>query len=80
MLTGVLNQLESHLNRLVENDPKLALTWDRECLLRSKLVHHLMGDRKTVGVCQGVGTDGALLLQTDAGLVRLVGGTITHWE
>lgn len=80
VLLQVLKQLELHLQRLVHQDPTLPEAWDQQCFLRSKVVTHVIGDRKVKGICQGVGPDGALLLLTDAGLVRLFGGVIESWE
>ena len=50
------------------------------CFLRGRLVQHTVGDRVTIGVCQGVDREGALLLQSEAGLSRVLGGVITKWE
>lgn len=80
VLTTVLKQLSEHLQQLSVNDPTLAERWHGTCLLRGRTVHHTVGERVTTGVCQGVDRQGALLLQTEIGLIRVMGGVITKWE
>lgn len=80
VLTTVLKQLHEHLKQLGLNDPTLAERWHGTCFLRGRTVQHAVGDRLTLGLCQGVDRQGALLLQTEAGLVRVMGGVITKWE
>ena len=80
VLIQVLTQLELHLRQLSNGDPELADRWHELCLLRGRLVQHVVGDRLTVGICQGVDRDGALLLQSEAGLARVLGGVIAKWE
>ena len=80
VLIQVLLQLDQHLQQLVVNDPELPESWNARCFLRGRLVHHTVGDRITIGMCQGVDQQGALLLQTEAGLSRVMGGVITKWE
>lgn len=80
VLIEVLRHLANHLQRLSVNDPQLAECWDELCFLRGRTVHHTVGERVTLGVCQGVDQQGALLLMTETGQVRVLGGVITHWE
>jgi BirA family biotin operon repressor/biotin-[acetyl-CoA-carboxylase] ligase len=80
VLTTVLKRLDEHLRQLSRNDPTLAERWHGTCILRGRTVQHTVGDRLTTGVCQGVDRQGALLLQTETGLVRVIGGVITKWE
>ena len=80
VLIHVLQQLEQHLQQLVANDPELPRRWHELCFLRGRVVQHTVGERVTIGRCQGVDQQGALLLQTAAGLSRVLGGVITDWE
>ncbi len=80
VLIQVLQQLERHLQQLSANDPELPRRWNELCFLQGRLIHHTVGDRVTIGVCQGVDQQGALLLQTELGLSRVLGGVITKWE
>ena len=80
VLIQVLQQLDRHLRQLAANDPELPQRWQELCFLRGRLIHHTVGDRVTIGMCQGVDQQGALLLQTESGLSRVMGGVITKWE
>ncbi|MDB5391548.1 MAG: biotin/acetyl-CoA-carboxylase ligase [Planctomycetaceae bacterium] len=80
VLTTVLRRLDEHLQQLSVNDPTLAERWHGTCVLRGRTVQHSVGERMTTGVCQGVDRQGALLLQTETGLVRVVGGVISRWD
>lgn len=80
VLIQVLSHLGDHLRRLSENDSALSIRWDELCFLRGRTVQHLVGDRLTLGVCQGVDRQGALLLRTETELVRVLGGVITQWD
>ena len=79
VLIQVLVQVEHHLQLLSMDDPRLADRWQELCFLHGRVIHHTVGDRVTVGVCQGVDRQGALLLQTETGLTRVLGGVITKW-
>lgn len=80
VLVTVLKQLDDHLQQLRDDDPTLAERWHGTCYLRGRTVQHTIGDRQTLGVCQGVDRQGALLLQTESGLIRVIGGVISRWE
>lgn len=80
VLIHVLQQIESHLIQLSDNDPSLAQRWDELCFLRGRTVQHTAGEHVTMGVCQGVDQQGALLLRTETGLTRVLGGVITQWN
>ena len=80
VLITLLQHLDDHLNQLRDDDPTLAERWHGTCYLRGRTVQHSVGDRVTTGLCQGVDRQGALLLQTETGLVRVIGGVITSWN
>ncbi len=77
VLIGVLQQLERQLTRLADHDPELPADWQKRCALRGRTVEVDMGKRRTTGTCQGIDPDGALLLSTNDGPVRIFGGTVT---
>lgn len=51
--------------------------WQRRDALRAAEVTVLQGERAIVGVANGIGDDGSLLLDTDAGLQRFVSGEVS---
>ncbi len=80
VLIQVLRHLAEHLRQLSIHDTTLAERWDELCFLRGRTVQHQVGDRVTLGVCQGVDREGALLLRTETDLARVMGGVITQWD
>lgn len=80
VLIHVLQHLAEHLRQLATDDAALATRWDELCFLRGRTIQHTVGDRVTLGVCQGVDRQGALLLRTETGITRVLGGVITHWD
>jgi len=58
----------------------LTSVWGQHCLLSGRRIEHAAGERLTAGLCRGIADDGALLLQTEQGLERLLGGVITRWN
>ena len=80
VLIQVLLELDDHLRLLSHSDPQLADRWNELCFLKGRLVEHTVGDRVTLGVCRGVDRQGALLLQSETGSSRVLGGVITRWD
>ena len=54
--------------------------WEPWCLLRSRNVVVESDRTRHSGTCVGVDEDGALLLQTDQGIQRLLAGTVVHYD
>jgi BirA family biotin operon repressor/biotin-[acetyl-CoA-carboxylase] ligase len=76
VLICVLRQLEIQLARLGGGDPGLAADWHSRCVLRGRTVAVDSGARTTIGVCQGIDEEGALVLLTEGGPARLFGGVV----
>ena len=76
VLICVLQQLEKQLIRLINNDPILIEDWQQRCALTGHTVEVVTESRLTTGVCQGIDTDGALLLQTEKGRTRIFSGVV----
>ncbi len=77
VLILVVQQLQLELARLARGDASLAERWRRLCHLRGKQVELLAGERRYAGRCGGIGPDGGLILETDAGSTSFFGGVIT---
>jgi BirA family transcriptional regulator, biotin operon repressor / biotin---[acetyl-CoA-carboxylase] ligase len=79
VLVGVLQRLSSRLIWIGSGDSELRSEWSRRCLLTGRNVQVSVGARELVGVCQGIDSDGALLIDTKAGCERCLSGVVTHW-
>ena len=53
--------------------------WPRYCLLSGKQVTLQIGNDQVTGVCQGVESTGALLLEIDDEVKRFFGGVVLGW-
>lgn len=73
-----LARFADNLRALAEDDPQLPTHWQSRCVLTGKSVELQAGERTVRGVCQGIDTDGALLLDTPAGPERLYGGVLVR--
>jgi BirA family biotin operon repressor/biotin-[acetyl-CoA-carboxylase] ligase len=78
LLILVLNHLADRLPRLASQDFSLSDNWASHCILQGRTVCVQSGAQKFVGVCQGIDDDGALLLQSDAGLQRCFAGVVAR--
>jgi BirA family biotin operon repressor/biotin-[acetyl-CoA-carboxylase] ligase len=78
-LIAVLRQMLSRLAAL-GSGPALAADFSRYCLLTGRTVQVETGRQRWLGRCLGIDGDGALLVQTAAGLQRIVAGTVVSWE
>lgn len=58
----------------------LAADFSRYCLLTGCGVQVETGRKRMAGRCQGIDDEGKLLIQTPAGLERIVSGTVVSWE
>lgn len=83
VLIYVLQWLAKYLTLVSSDVSELADMWRNRCFLQGRTVQIQMGqlgagsDRFT-GVCQGIDDDGALLLQTENGLVRCISGVVSR--
>ncbi len=80
VLVAVLRGVDSDLASLDAGDPDLAARWRRLCLLSGRSVALHDGARSIAGTCLGIDDDGALLLQTEAGPRRFLGGVVEAFE
>ena len=78
VLIRVLKQLDLQLSRLVDDDPVLPADWGACCALRGLTVQVDNATDSTTGVCQGIDGEGALVLLTEGGMVRLFGGVVAR--
>lgn len=53
--------------------------WSHYCLLRGRRVEIEQGQQRVTGICEGIDTDGALLLATPSGPRRLLSGVVRTW-
>jgi len=80
ILVDLLNLLAGNLEALAASDFDLSRRWKERCVLTGKTVHHSSGAEQTLGVCDGIDIDGALLIRTEQGAKRFYGGILTHVE
>lgn len=66
------------LKALADEDPALPKRWQSRCALRGRQIELLAANQPKRGLCRGIGNDGALLVETEAGLERLYGGVLVR--
>ena len=76
VLGEVVPRLLSRLDDLARDRLPLVDLWRDRCLLTGRTVRVRNGDQIAAGRCQGIDHDGALLIETDAGLTRCFAGTV----
>jgi BirA family biotin operon repressor/biotin-[acetyl-CoA-carboxylase] ligase len=85
VLVAILKCLATRLERLSTGSPSSGIDvlrhdWRSRCLLTGRKVHLELPLGRVVGICRGIDDDGALMLETDAGLERCVSGVIVQFE
>ena len=75
VLIDLLRRLEQEFTRLRGDAKSVALRANELCLDRGRALSLQWSDRKTAGLCRGIAPDGALLLETPAGLESFYSGT-----
>jgi BirA family biotin operon repressor/biotin-[acetyl-CoA-carboxylase] ligase len=84
VLVAILGRLATQLDRLSsannELSEELPSQWTRRCLLTGRRVEIELPHGRRTGICRGIDADGALLVETDAGIERFVSGVITHFD
>jgi BirA family transcriptional regulator, biotin operon repressor / biotin---[acetyl-CoA-carboxylase] ligase len=85
VLVAILQCLAARLERLSSGRLSTGIDvlrrdWRSRCLLTGRKVHLELPLRRVVGICRGIDDDGALMLETDAGLERCVSGVIVKFE
>jgi BirA family biotin operon repressor/biotin-[acetyl-CoA-carboxylase] ligase len=76
LLVGLLRRLDQEFAQLREDPAAVAARADALCLQRGQSVTLQWHDRRTTGLCRGIAPDGALLLETPAGIERFHSGTV----
>jgi BirA family biotin operon repressor/biotin-[acetyl-CoA-carboxylase] ligase len=77
VLRGILGRLAQNLEALAADDPGLVETWQAHCVLRGRVVEVTQGEHPLRGLCAGIDSEGALLIETAHGRERLFGGVVT---
>jgi len=80
---GILKTFLQHLDELLlklSQGEKVLEKWPDYCLLSGKTVTIQAGPNNIIGNCQGIDESGALLLNTNTGTQRILGGVVVSWE
>ncbi len=80
LLIAILHRLESHLRDFSSGDSQWQERWRRRCLLTGRTVQLDVHGGRLGGICRGIDEDGALVLETDAGLKRCLSGVVASFE
>jgi len=80
LLIDLLRRLEQEFARLCSDVESVALQANELCLDRGRTLTLQWADRKVTGPCRGIAPDGALLLETPAGLEAFYSGTLLARE
>ena len=80
VLIDVLNQFSWNLQALAADEPQLAGKWQAACVLRGRTVQVQFGTRNIRGLCGGIDSQGALLIETEEGRQQLFGGVLVTVE
>jgi BirA family biotin operon repressor/biotin-[acetyl-CoA-carboxylase] ligase len=73
-----LTRFRENLHSLAAGDPDLPRRWQERCLLSGQSVELQSGNRTVRGLCRGIDSEGALLVETSAGRERLFAGTLVR--
>lgn len=76
LLLIVLERFAETLDVLAQKPASLGRRADGLCLQHGRQLTLVAGSRRTVGLCAGIGDDGALLLDTAAGRERFYSGVL----
>lgn len=80
VLVAVLQSFEIQLDRLCGAAGSVRSLWRRYDLLFGRTVRVGDGQEIVGGLCEGIDDDGALLVRTTAGIRRLYGGVVQHFD
>ena len=78
VLRTILQQLTKGLERLTAGTESLHEQWHQRCMLTGRRVQIERPLHQLVGICRGIDSEGALLLETDGGIERCVSGVISQ--
>jgi BirA family biotin operon repressor/biotin-[acetyl-CoA-carboxylase] ligase len=79
-LVAVLHKLAAALDELSTGADHLQQKWTERCLLTGRSVEIALPTRRIIGLCRGIAPDGALLVETDAGLERCLSGIVARFD
>ena len=79
MLIAILRQLSLGLDRLASGTGILRQAWHRRCLLTGRTVEVDQPNCRLIGLCQGIDSDGALVLETATGVERCLSGVVVSF-
>ena len=78
VLIAVLKALAHRLSQLAENSPTLSGSWQMRSWLNGRNIHvETDNGRILSGTCMGIDRDGALLIQTAAGVQKTLSGSVS---
>ncbi len=77
VLFAIVTQLEKRFAWLGLRDAELCDLWQKRCLLTGRQVKIEIASNSVVGMCQGIDSTGALVVETGKGIQRCLSGTVT---
>lgn len=78
ILIDWLNAFANRLGGLAAGDARLVERWQSLCALNGKSIELQSGSRTVAGLCRGIDSDGALLVDTPIGPERLYAGVLVR--
>jgi BirA family biotin operon repressor/biotin-[acetyl-CoA-carboxylase] ligase len=76
VLIGTLREMNERFLQLARSDSRLPDTWQKHCWLTEQDVDVHAGDRWFTGVCLGIDSDGALIVDDKNGVHRIRSGSV----
>ncbi len=76
LLTRTLQAIGERIDQLAANDPRLPTAWQRLCWLTEQSIEAESNGNWIDGVCLGIDTDGALLIENVLGTQRIRSGSV----
>jgi BirA family biotin operon repressor/biotin-[acetyl-CoA-carboxylase] ligase len=80
ILIAVLQRIAARMEWLAAGIDDLQEIWSRRSLLTGRQVEIELPTRRITGLCRGIDRDGALLVDTDAGLERCLAGVVVRFD
>ncbi len=80
LLVSILGQLQQQLQRLGSDGFDLPTQWNRYCVLRDRTVSIQLNSRQLVGLCRGINSEAALIVETAEGCQQVYSGVVTSFE
>lgn len=80
VLEGLITRWNFWLQRLVLGEIHFPELWKTKCYLTGHRVMVSLGPETQAGICRGLDSDGMLLLETPAGVQRILAGTVRRMD